>query len=80
MPPPICFANTYNAQLRLRKSSESILDEFPGIGGQRKAALLKRFGSIQRLRLATVEQIAEVSGFGGKAALELKQFIVARSA
>lgn len=73
------FANTYNAQLRLRKISESILDEFPGIGEQRKAALLKRFGSVQRLRFATTEQIAEVPGFGGKAAGELKAFLEARS-
>jgi excinuclease ABC subunit C len=73
------FANTYNAKLRLKKISESILDEFPGIGQQRKAALLKKFGSVQRLRLATLEQIAEVPGFGGKAAAELKAFIDARS-
>jgi excinuclease ABC subunit C len=72
-------ANAYNAQLRLRKISESLLDEFPGIGGRRKAALLKKFGSVQRLRLASVEQIAEVSGFGGKAAAELKKFLEARS-
>ena len=73
------FANTYNAKLRLKKISESILDEFPGIGGNRKAALLKKFGSVQRLRLASVEQIAEVSGFGGKAAAELKTFLIART-
>jgi len=73
------FANTYNAQLRLKRISESLLDEFPGIGEQRKAALLKRFGSVQRLRLATLEQIAEVTGFGGKAASELKAFLDARS-
>lgn len=72
-------ANSYNAQLRLRRISESILDEFPGIGEQRKAALLKKFGSVQRLRLATVEQLAEVPGFGGKAAAELKAFLDARS-
>jgi excinuclease ABC subunit C len=73
------FANTYNAQLRLKRISESILDEFPNIGERRKAALLKKFGSVQRIRLATVEQIAEVSGFGGKAAGELKAFLEARS-
>ncbi|HZM03430.1 MAG TPA: helix-hairpin-helix domain-containing protein, partial [Candidatus Saccharimonadales bacterium] len=73
------FANTYNAQLRLKKISESILDDFPGIGQRRKAALLKKFGSVQRLRLATVEDIAAVSGFGGKAALELKKFLEART-
>jgi excinuclease ABC subunit C len=73
------FANTYNAQLRLKRISESILDEFPNIGGKRKAALLKKFGSVQRIRLATVEQISEVPGFGGKAAEELKKFLEARS-
>ncbi len=74
------FANTYNAKLRLKKISESILDEFPGIGERRKAALLKKFGSIQRLRTATLEQIAEVPGFGGKAAADLKAFLEARPA
>jgi excinuclease ABC subunit C len=73
------FANTYNAQLRLKRISESILDEFPGIGGRRKAALLKKFGSVQRLRLATVEQIAAISGFGEKSAADLKQFLAHRS-
>jgi excinuclease ABC subunit C len=73
------FANTYNAQLRLKRISESILDEFPNIGERRKAALLKKFGSVQRIRIATVEQIAEVPGFGGKAAGELKAFLEARS-
>jgi hypothetical protein len=34
---------------------------------------------VQRMRLATVEQIAEVSGFGGKAAAELKKFLTARA-
>ena len=72
------FANTYNAQLRLRKISESILDEFPNIGERRKAALLRKFGSVQRMRLASVEKIAEVPGFGGKAAAELKAFLEAR--
>ncbi|HEY5909735.1 MAG TPA: excinuclease ABC subunit UvrC [Verrucomicrobiae bacterium] len=72
------LANTYNAELRLRKISESILDEFPNIGDRRKAALLKKFGSVQRIRMASVEQIAEVPGFGGKAAGELKAFLEAR--
>lgn len=72
-------ANSFNAQLRLRRISESVLDEFPGIGGTRKAALLQRFGSVQRLKLATVEQIAEVPGFGGEMAGKLKAFLEARS-
>jgi excinuclease ABC subunit C len=73
------LANTYNAELRLRKISESILDDFPNIGDRRKAALLKKFGSVQRIRLASLEQISVVPGFGGKAAGELKAFLEARS-
>lgn len=73
------FANTYNAQLRLRKLSESVLDEFPGMGERRKAALLRKFGSVQRLRRATAEEIAAVPGFGGKVTAELMTFLAARS-
>jgi len=72
-------ANSYNAQLRIKRISESVLDDFPGIGDRRKQALLKKFGSLQRLRTATLEQIAAVPGFGGKAAKELKAFLEARS-
>jgi excinuclease ABC subunit C len=72
-------ANSYNAQLRLKRISESVLDEFPGIGERRKSALLKKFGSVQRLRTATLEQISKVPGFGGNAAEELKKFLEARS-
>ena len=56
-----------------------MLDEFPGIGERRKAELLRKFGSLQRLKLATVEQIAEVPGFGGRTAIELRAFLEARS-
>ena len=73
------MANSYNAQLRIKRISESVLDEFPGIGERRKQALLKKFGSVQRLRTATLEQIAAIPGFGGKAAEELKTFLEARS-
>jgi excinuclease ABC subunit C len=73
-------ANSYNAQLRLKKISESVLDDFPGIGETRKKALLKKFGSVQRLKMATLEQLAAVPGFGGKAAAELKVFLAARTA
>jgi excinuclease ABC subunit C len=73
-------ANSYNAALRLKRISESILDEFPNLGERRKAALLRKFGSIQRIRMASIEKIAEVPGFGGKAAAELKAFLEARSA
>ncbi len=73
------FANTYSAELRLRRISESLLDEFPGIGDRRKSDLLKRFGSVQRLRRVTEEEIATVPGFGGKMASEFKAWLDARS-
>jgi len=69
------FANTYNADLRSRKIKESILDDFPGLGEKRRAVLLTHFGSLDRLRTATVEQISDVPGFGRKFATELHAFL-----
>jgi excinuclease ABC subunit C len=69
------FANTYNADLRSRKIRESVLDDFPGLGEKRKAALLTHFGSIERLRAATEDQIAEVEGFGPRFAAEIHRFL-----
>ena len=72
------FANAFNAELRLKKITESVLDEFPGIGGKRKESLLKHFGSLQRLREATVEKIIQVPGFGRKSAEALREYLDAR--
>jgi excinuclease ABC subunit C len=69
------FANTYNADLRSRKIRESVLDDFPGLGEKRRAALLAHFGSIEKLRAASVAEIAEVPGFGGRMAEELRTFL-----
>lgn len=69
------FANTYNADLRSQKIRESLLDDFPGLGPVRRAALLERFGDIDRLRRASVSELAEVDGLGGKIAAELHAFL-----
>ncbi|MSU47338.1 MAG: excinuclease ABC subunit UvrC [Lacunisphaera sp.] len=69
------FANTYNADLQSRKIKESILDDVPGLGEKRKASLLAHFGSLEKLRAATAEQIAAVPGFGPKAAGKLQVFL-----
>ena len=69
------FANTYNAKLRSRKIRESILDDLPGLGRARRAALLAHFGGIDRLRAASAEKIREVAGFGPKLAAELHAFL-----
>ncbi len=72
------FANTYNADLRSRKIKESILDDFPGLGAKRKAALLAHFGSIGKLRAASAEQIAEAPGFGLRFAEQLHDFLMSK--
>lgn len=72
------FANAYHQQLRKRRIQESLLDEVPGLGPKRKLALLKRFGSVQRLRKASREEIAAVPGVGPKLASVLKEFLAAR--
>ena len=69
------FANTYNANLRSKKIRESVLDDFAGLGPVRRAALLANFGSIDRLRAASIEEIAEVAGFGPRMAAELHAFL-----
>ncbi|HLP07654.1 MAG TPA: excinuclease ABC subunit UvrC [Opitutaceae bacterium] len=69
------FANTYNADLRSQKIRESVLDEFAGMGPKRRAALLEHFGSIDRIRAATPEQLAEVDGLGPRLAAELHAFL-----
>jgi excinuclease ABC subunit C len=69
------FANTYNANLRSKKIRESVLDDFAGLGPVRRAALLNHFGSIDRLRAASADEIAEVAGFGPRIAAELQGFL-----
>jgi excinuclease ABC subunit C len=69
------FANAYHQKLRQRRIQESVLDEVDGLGAKRKRALLQRFGSIQRLRAANVEDIAAVRGVGPKLAAQLKEFL-----
>ena len=72
------FANTYNAKLRSKKIRESVLDDFPGLGPTRKAALLARFKTLTRLRAASVEELTEVSGIGPAFAARLHDFLAKR--
>ena len=54
------FAITYHRNLRSKRMVDSVLDEVPGIGPTRKKVLLKRFGSLKKIREATTEELAEV--------------------
>ncbi|MFI0778635.1 excinuclease ABC subunit UvrC [Streptomyces sp. NPDC021212] len=62
------FAITYQRSKRAKSMKAGPLDSVPGLGESRKQALLKHFGSVKRLRAATVEQICEVPGVGRKTA------------
>jgi excinuclease ABC subunit C len=69
------FANTYHQLLMKKRIGESILDDCPGVSQNRKSLLLRKFGSVNRLRKATVEQIAATEGIGPKLAQDVHRFL-----
>ena len=69
------FANTYHQLLMKKRIGESILDDCPGVSQNRKNLLLRKFGSVNRLRKASVEQIASTEGIGPKLAEEVHRFL-----
>ncbi|RJQ78208.1 excinuclease ABC subunit UvrC [Pseudonocardiaceae bacterium YIM PH 21723] len=58
------FAIGYHRQKRSKRMIESVLDDVPGLGEVRRAALLKHFGSVKQLRAASVDAISEAPGVG----------------
>ncbi|HUQ56880.1 excinuclease ABC subunit UvrC [Lentzea sp.] len=62
------FAIAYHRQKRSKRMIASELDGVPGLGETRKAALLKHFGSVRKLRQATVDEISGVPGVGRRTA------------
>ena len=67
------FAITHHRDRRSKSMVESVLDQVPGLGEVRRKLLLSHFGSLKKLRAATIEEIAAVPGFGTKTALIIKQ-------
>ncbi|MBW1770919.1 MAG: excinuclease ABC subunit UvrC [Deltaproteobacteria bacterium] len=59
---------TYHRKRRMTSYRRSVLDEIPGIGVRRKAALLKHFGSLKRIKAASIEELAAVPGMTRRAA------------
>jgi len=62
------FAITYQRSKRSKTMKAGALDTVPGLGATRKQALLKHFGSLKRLRAASVDEICQVPGIGRRTA------------
>lgn len=58
------FAIAYHRSARSKRMTASALDDVPGLGPKRRAAVVAHFGSVSQLQQATAEQIAEVPGIG----------------
>ena len=69
------FANAYHQLLMKKRVGESILDDCPGVSQHRKNLLLRKFGSVKRLRRASVEEIAATDGIGTKLAADVHRFL-----
>jgi excinuclease ABC subunit C len=68
-------ANRYNAELRSRRIRETVLDSFPGLGPAKRRSILGHFGSLEALKVASVQQLLEVEGIGPKLAQRLHHFL-----
>jgi excinuclease ABC subunit C len=69
------FAITYHRTVRSKNALASVFDEVEGIGPARKKALLKRFGSLRRIREASVAELAETPGINMELADRLKRHL-----
>ncbi|MEO5851634.1 MAG: excinuclease ABC subunit UvrC [Nocardioides sp.] len=72
------FAITHHRSRRSKSMVESLLDDVPGLGEVRRKTLLKHFGSLKKLRLASVEELAMVPGIGERTATAIKDAVAQR--
>jgi excinuclease ABC subunit C len=73
------FAITFHRKLRRERNFKSVLEEIPGIGEKRKRALLSHFGSLKRIRAATMDDLAQVEGFNRELAERVRSFLAAQA-
>ncbi len=71
------FAITHHRNRRSRTMVESVLDDVPGLGEVRRRTLLKHFGSLKKLRAATVEELQQVPGIGAATAASIAEAVAA---
>ena len=68
------FAITYHRSLRDKKTLHSVLDDIPNVGEKRRRALLMKFGSVDNIKSATLEQLLETPSINNKAAESIYQY------
>lgn len=68
------FAITYHRSLRDKRTLHSILDDIPNIGAKRRKELLMKFGSVERVKDATIEELLEVPSINNKAAESIIEY------
>ena len=69
------FAISYHRKLRNKKATTSKLDLIPGIGAKRRKSLISHFGSVEKIKLADVEEIAALKGITRELAVNLKDIL-----
>ena len=74
------FAITYNRDLRRRARLRSVLDDIAGVGPVRRRELLRHFGSLRRIREASLPQLANVKGVNEELAAEIRKHLDLMSA
>src|SRR5262249_9731711 len=67
------FANTFHQKLRRKRTLRSALEDVPGVGPKRRRELLKHFGSLKKIKAATLDEIAQAPGMSRAAAEAIKK-------
>lgn len=68
------FAITYHRSLRDKRTLHSILDDIPNVGAKRRKELLMKFGSVERIKNASIEELLEVPSINNKAAESIVEY------
>ena len=69
------FAVTFHRNKRSRSMVRSVLDNIPGIGAKRRQNLLRTMGSVEKIRLSSVDELAQVEGIGKSAAQKIYNYL-----
>ena len=69
------FAITHHRKRRGKDQTKSLLDDIPGIGETRRNALLTHFGSLQKIRAASTEELAQAPGMNRQIAEKLQEYL-----